>query len=143
MINSAGDKEKLKIRRLVCDKCKRIHHELPDCIVPYKRHCAETIEKIINGKNNDAPCNSSIIRRVLSWWNIVLPYFLHIIKSLSEKYNVKFGEPPAFVEIVRAAVNSNNWVFANSICTRSFGICGFSPAVIKLFRKEKNQTIFK
>jgi len=119
LLDTAGIKQKLKIRRLKCEKCERIHHELPDCIVPYKLHCAETIENVIEGKNVDVPCERRTIRRVLAWWNIVLPYFLQILKSLSEKHGIRFGEPPAFVEIIRAAVNSNNWIFSNLICTRS------------------------
>ena len=47
IIDSGGEKVKLVIRRLRCERCKRIHHELPDCIVPYKRHCSETIEAVI------------------------------------------------------------------------------------------------
>ena len=71
------------------------------------------------GESAEAPCDNHTIRRVLTWWSIVLPYFLYILKSLSEKYRIKFGEAPAFVEIIRAVVNSNNWIFANSFCTRS------------------------
>jgi transposase len=46
-----GDKEKtrLVIRRLICDKCHKLHSELPDMVVPYKRHGRETVEAIVNG----------------------------------------------------------------------------------------------
>ncbi|MGI6467766.1 MAG: DUF6431 domain-containing protein [Syntrophomonadaceae bacterium] len=37
-IDSLGEKVILSIRRLRCVECKRIHHELPDMLVPYKRH---------------------------------------------------------------------------------------------------------
>ena len=110
--DSAGGKLKLMIRRLYCPKCKRIHHELPDCIVPYKRHLADTIEAIVNGIRAGLPCESRVIRRILTWWEKVLPYYLGIIKSLSEKYQVELGGTPSFREIVRAAANSNNWIFA-------------------------------
>ncbi|WP_445349419.1 DUF6431 domain-containing protein [Desulforudis sp. DRI-14] len=36
-IDSLGDKIVLIIRRLGCVACHRIHHELPDMLVPYKR----------------------------------------------------------------------------------------------------------
>ena len=44
--DSAGNKITLIIRRLRCQSCRKIHHELPDRVIPYKRHCAETVEKI-------------------------------------------------------------------------------------------------
>jgi hypothetical protein len=118
MTDSTGEKIKLSIRRLKCVKCRRIHHELPDCVVPYKRHCAETIEEIIKG-NEEIPCESRTIRRIRLWWKIVSSYFKNIIKSLAEKYEVRFQPAPDFREIIRAAVNSNNWISAGEICTRS------------------------
>jgi len=119
LIDSLGQKMNLMIRRLYCPKCGRIHHEIPDCVVPYKRHCAETIEKIIEGKIAGASCENRTVRRIQSWWKIVMLYFMNIIKSLAQKHRIEFRGQPAFREMVRAAVNSNNWIFANSICTRS------------------------
>ena len=112
-------KKILVIRRLHCENCNRIHHELPDCLVPYKRYGAKIIESIAANNTKDAPCPIGTVRRLRGWWAAVMPYFLNIIKSLVEKFGVRFGEPPAFRETVRAAVNSNNWVFAHQVCTRS------------------------
>ena len=39
-----GTRQILIIRRLYCEACERIHHELPDCLVPYKRYDAESLE---------------------------------------------------------------------------------------------------
>ena len=119
LVDAAGSKMKLIIRRLYCPNCKRLHHELPDCIVPFKRHCAETIEEIISGKSEGVPCDYRTIWRIAAWWKEALPYFMGILKSLAEKYKTSFHEPPAFREITRAAANSNNWIFTGSICTRS------------------------
>ena len=116
---SDGEKRKLIIRRLKCDKCRKIHHELPDCIVPYKRHSAETIENIISGKNDKVPCETGTIRRIMQWWKIAGEYYLNILKSLTEKYQIEFHEPPKFREIIRAVVNTNNWLCPKIICTRT------------------------
>jgi hypothetical protein len=114
------DKEILLIRRLYCDKCKRIHHELPDCLVPYKRYSADAIENIVDGQAvEDAPCPESTVKRLRGWWSAVKQYFLHILLTLMEKFGVSFGSPPAFRETVRAVANSNNWIFAHQVCTRS------------------------
>jgi hypothetical protein len=83
--------------------------------VPYKRHCADTIEAIISGIREGLPCESRVIRRILGWWDKVLPYYLGIVKSLLEKYGMVLGTAPAFKEIVRAAANSNNWIFAGFV----------------------------
>ena len=119
LTESSGSKVKLIIRRLRCVECKRIHHELPDCVVPYKRHSAETIGKIINDDTTELPCETGTIRRIRLWWKIVLEYYLNILKSLAEKYNMKFGVPPSFKETTRAVVNTNNWISWKKICTRT------------------------
>jgi len=58
----------LLIRRFYCFQCKRVHHELPDIIVPYKRHGAQTIENVIN-KNEETPVimEESTIKRIENW----------------------------------------------------------------------------
>ena len=109
----------LIIRRLHCIKCDSIHHELPDCIVPYKRYSAETIKKVLNDQAEDVPDEPNTIRRIRGWWKAVGPYFLAILISLTEKFKIAFGKPPTFREIVRAITNSNNWIFAHQVCTRS------------------------
>ena len=42
-----GSQKKLIIRRMRCDSCERIHHELPDILVPFKRYGSETIESVL------------------------------------------------------------------------------------------------
>jgi hypothetical protein len=124
LIDRDGVKIILIIRRLYCAKCERIHHELPDCIVPYKRHCAETIEEIISsGTKAEGPVKESrSLQRILAWWLVMLPYFLGVLTGLAEKHNTQFGDPPAFKTIIRAVVNSNRWNSAHSMSTRSAAV---------------------
>jgi hypothetical protein len=124
LVSDDEKKMTLLIRRLFCPECGRIHHELPDCIVPYKRHCAATIEKIIDDKAEEPPCESKTIRRIKTWWKIIGAYLKSLLESLGEKYKTGFRNPPAFKEMIRAAVNTNNWTFANLICTRSVFVSG-------------------
>ena len=109
MIDSAGEKQTLVIRRLRCDECKHIHHELPDILMPYKRHCMETIENVIAGKTEDVPCEISTISRIRAWWIACQLYFESIMASLRTKYGAVFNARPAPREIVKAVVNSHNW----------------------------------
>lgn len=46
-IQSSGEKAKIIIRRMRCKDCNRVHHELPDLLVPYRRYEAESIELVI------------------------------------------------------------------------------------------------
>ncbi|WP_372459238.1 DUF6431 domain-containing protein [Alkalihalobacillus deserti] len=34
----SGEKERLVIRRLQCKECTKIHHELLDLLIPYRRY---------------------------------------------------------------------------------------------------------
>ena len=114
LYKSEIEKQTLIIRRLRCEKCDKIHHELPDCIVPYKRYSASAIEAITTVSAKKI-CSDNAARRIRGWWEAVKPYFLAILLTLIEKLDVSFGNPPAFKEIVRAVANSNNWIFAHQI----------------------------
>jgi hypothetical protein len=111
LILSGEEKITLMIRRLQCEHCGRIHHELPDILVPYKRHCSATIEAVIGGGDQVA-VETRTNQRIAEWWRKVGTYFLRVMKSLFVKYEIPPVEKPAFGEVVRAAVNSGNWIFA-------------------------------
>ena len=108
-IDGGGVKLTLVIRRVQCLSCKKIHHELPDILIPYKRHCANTIGKVIAGDAGDVCCEDSTIRRIGAWWAACLLYFESILTSLREKYEIIFSAHPAPKEIVRAVVNAHLW----------------------------------
>ena len=113
-IDSGGITRILVIRRLRCKGCLVIHHELPDMLVPYKRHCAETIEGVVNGKPESTCCDNRAAIRIKAWWETCRLYFENALASLSEKYGVKFPQRPAPREIVRAVVNANLWIHTRS-----------------------------
>ena len=117
VINTAGDKEKLIIRRLRCRTCHKIHHELPDYVIPYKRHCSETVESIINGGAEDICCDFVTEHRIRSWWATVIVYFEKVLASLRTKYGMTFPDDPTPREIVRALTNTNLWVHTRTAMT--------------------------
>ena len=43
-IDNNGIKKVLKIRRLKCKHCNKTHNELPDFLVPKKRHARKTLQ---------------------------------------------------------------------------------------------------
>lgn len=113
-IDSAGNKETLIIRRLRCQTCRIIHHELPDRVIPYKRHCAQTVENIISGDVDDVCCDFVTESRIRAWWDAVYMYFKSVLVSLQTKYETVFSSNPAPREIVRAVVNANYWIHTRS-----------------------------
>jgi hypothetical protein len=113
-IDAEGEAQTLIIRRLRCKGCRAIHHELPDILVPYKRHCADTVEKIVVGNPQGLPCEESTIRRIKSWWEDCRLYFECALTSLREKHGAIFPERPAPREIIRAVVNANLWLHTRS-----------------------------
>jgi hypothetical protein len=114
VIGSTGVGMILIIRRLRCKECHAIHHELPDMVIPYKRHCAETVEKIIGGQKDGLPCEESTIRRIRAWWAVCRLYFESVLVSLREKYGMFLSAKSAPRKIVRAVANANLWVHTRS-----------------------------
>lgn len=107
-ISSEGDRESVQIRRMKCSVCLRIHHELPDFLLPYKRHCAQTVESIVNGETEDVPCTPCCAHKLRTWWLLVSSYFAAILCTLIESVGAIFSEGHPFKETIRAVVNSNN-----------------------------------
>ena len=64
-----GVKKHIKIRRLRCVSCKKIHRELPISILPYKHYEADVIEGVRKGYITqdtigfeDYPCSMTMLR---------------------------------------------------------------------------------
>jgi ribosomal protein L44E len=108
VIMPEGKPKILRIRRLKCSNCKKNHHELPDMIVPYKRHCAQTVESIVTGQEETVCCEESSINRIKTWWADIQVYIKSVLASLKEKYGIDFAGAK-IPEIVRALVNTNLW----------------------------------
>ena len=69
-----GFTEHLSVRRMFCSHCRRLHVELPDCLVPRKHYDAEVISGVIEGAvsqddldSEDHPC-AMTMRRWIKWY---------------------------------------------------------------------------
>ena len=114
-IEADGNKQIFVIRRLRCKDCGHVHHELPDLLVPFKRHCAETIEQVVSGGEPVSPLGKPTIRRIRNWWTEVSQYFLNILRTLEARHGVKLSASLKTSEIVRAVVNSHFWIHTRSV----------------------------
>lgn len=129
-LSSKGEKLAVVIRRLKCTKCNRIHHELPDILVPYKRYLSECIEAIIEGEEDGICCENSSIYRIREWFGGMIGYIAGSLGAIAAKLGIEIEvkEKSAFQRIkayvgkekgwlaraVRTIVNTNNWVHTRS-----------------------------
>jgi hypothetical protein len=78
MKNEGGEKQWLMIRRFRCRRCKKLHNELPDCLVAFKHYKAEIISGVVDGivtpddlDSENYPCAGTIYLW-LRWFQINL-----------------------------------------------------------------------
>jgi hypothetical protein len=116
-----GNPQVYVIRRLKCKECRKIHHELPDLLVPYKRHSVQTIEAVITEHSHTSSAEShstgvhrTTVKKVQSWWSHVTLQFGYLRQSLEARYDVDLSALAAVREIVRAFVNTHSWVQTRS-----------------------------
>ncbi len=130
-INGVGEKVVLIIRRLFCLNCHQIHHELPDILVPYKRHERESIEAVVtSNKALTIPADESTIRRWRNWFLEFSQYFLGCLESIAIRYGREavednahlpesmlqkiwhyVGNAPGWLaRVVRPIANANLWI---------------------------------
>jgi hypothetical protein len=105
------EKRIVHIRRLRCCECGKIHHKLPDLLVPYKRHCADTVASIAAGETDVVPSDPICTYKIKQWWSLMLPYFAGVLAAITASTGVKFAEKTTFRKIVRVVVNGNYWAF--------------------------------
>jgi hypothetical protein len=130
-INSAGSRIILRIRRLRCKVCRSIHHELPDILVPYKRHCSESIESVLEPEGTICvAADDSTIRRWREWFRRYIDHFTGCLESITARLVGKtakkvtrfsmsgfqrvidlVGDAPGWLaRVVHPVANTNNWI---------------------------------
>lgn len=133
----SGDTSIYNIRRLRCDHCKSIHHELPDFLVPYKRYESECIEMVLsNPTHHDVPADESTLIRWTEWFKSSIEYWIGCLISIKlrttqeniplkrsslrsetalQKIGRLVGDAPRWLDrIVRPLVNFNLWIHTRS-----------------------------
>ncbi len=64
------------LRRLRCQKCKRMHIKLPDIFIPYKRYSAVVIVSVIEERTSGAPYEERTRQKICSWYRRVKSHLL-------------------------------------------------------------------
>jgi hypothetical protein len=133
--NKAGESNVLIIRRLRCCNCNKIHHELPNILVPYKRYDSDSIETVVTGNINlDVAVDDSTINRWKTWFKLIANHFIGCLISINTRFDKKavidlsslpksvllrilhfVGNEYAWLaRVVRSIANSNNWIHTRS-----------------------------
>ncbi|WP_420852239.1 DUF6431 domain-containing protein [Paenibacillus hamazuiensis] len=73
-----GESRVLVVRRLPCSECRSIHHELPDCVVPYKRYKAVCIEQVVSEPeaSSTVAVDEATLRCWKNWFQRIRTYCL-------------------------------------------------------------------
>jgi len=87
--NSLSEQLTLRIRRLRC-KCGKIHHELPDILVPYKRYEAACIEKVVSEPKGSATIalDESTICRWKAWFRERIAHWIGGLVSIAIRFKL-------------------------------------------------------
>lgn len=129
LYNAEGERKVLVIRRLSCLLCGRVHHELPDLVVPYKRYDSASLEAVIDSTAAlSVAADDSTIYRWKKWFTALSWQFYSILKALAFRFgnpvealpetsrslllvlrNYTGACPGWLAEVVRLVTNTNNW----------------------------------
>jgi len=110
--------EVYRLRVMECKKCGRSHRELPDEVVPYKRHSVDMIESIAasDRENHETLTDHSTWRRITLWVIWFFRYAQNVLEGLkvvAASSQTEFpGKTfrPSLACYVRIVVNSGNWI---------------------------------
>lgn len=109
-ITSDGEQTRYWLRRLRCQSCLKLHLELPDTLIPYKRYQAQVIEQTITGSTGPVPHEERTRQKIRRWYQRVHQHLSGVWQSIRSGL-ASPGRPPTLSALVRAAVNSGMWLF--------------------------------
>lgn len=123
------------IRRLRCETCRKIHHELPNILVPYKRYDAASIEQVVSQPNPTVAADESTLLRLRQWFAAWSTYAVGCMDAVAHRFNlpVKGWSNPSqsplrtighyvgdadgwLARAVRPIANTYLWIHTRSAC---------------------------
>jgi hypothetical protein len=88
-MQSDGTKSRLVIRRTQCESCSRIHHELPDILIPYNHYDAESIEGVLaEPEHANVAADESTLLRWRAWFAAWSVYAQGVLTSLALRFDL-------------------------------------------------------
>jgi hypothetical protein len=134
-IESSGAKKSLIIRRMRCEPCRRVHHELPSMLVPYKRYDAASIEEVVEKSNPAVAADESTLYRQRQWFAFWSDYAVECLLAIALQFNLPVESMSSSLHsplqrighyvgnkagwlgrTVRPIANSHLWIQTRSAC---------------------------
>jgi hypothetical protein len=134
--SATGEVRVLALRRLRCAGCRKIHHELPDCLVPYKRYESTCVEDVVSEEAGVSvvAADDSTLYRWRSWFQEQATYWQGALTSIAARFHHEplevlstpslsahqrigqiVGEAPGWLaRVVRPITNVNLWLHTRS-----------------------------
>ena len=134
-IQSSGEKTLLVIRRLRCEVCRKIHHELPNILVPYKRYDAASIEETVSQPKPAVAADESTLLRLRQWFAAWSTYAVGCLAAVAHRFDLPVQESSTpsqsplqiigrfvgdadgwLARVVRPIANTHLWIHTRSAC---------------------------
>ena len=128
------ERRNYRLRVMECRCCGKTHRELPEGIVPYKRHGLNSLCEIAEATESQYTCESSTWLRIRFWLAWFLWYAQNIMEGLiaSEQLPKTFHPGHSLyrrtASFVRLVVNSGNWEQHRSAMTSIFASAILMPS---------------
>lgn len=113
---ATGEQVTYGIRRLRCVGCRRIHHELPDLLVPYKHYEAVAMESVISpGTMLDVAADESTLYRWRLWFAQMAVYWIGGLQAIAYRFKLPVEDPSgsspsSLLGIGRFVGNGSGWM---------------------------------
>jgi hypothetical protein len=104
---SRGEQRLLVIRRLRCQNCRKIHHELPDCVVPYKRYESACVENGVSSEPAEivVAADHSTLCRWRSWFRSQTTHLLGCLASIAIRFGLDVAEGSSYLRKLHTIVS--------------------------------------
>lgn len=138
VIKDSGEHMVIVIRRLRCVNCRKIHHELPDFIIPYKRYESSCIERVVSEPSDasQVAADNATLYRWQGWMREQTTYLTGCLASIAMRFHQYPAKPLSdalqsahhrighyvgqavgwLARTVRSVTNSNLWLHTRSAC---------------------------
>ncbi|MDI9469009.1 MAG: DUF6431 domain-containing protein [Bacillota bacterium] len=99
------------LRRLRCQEtsCRKLHTELPDVLIPYKRYKRETFEAVTDYQKPDVPTDDRTHRKMRAWFR----YFRDCFDEIHTSILARLRLPPrlfyTLCDMVTLLVTGGHW----------------------------------
>ena len=110
-IDKQGKPRQYSLRRLRCQACGKMHLELPDFLLPYKRYEAVVIVDVVTQDQVSMPYEERTIKKIKRWFAKIKSALQGVWHRLVVSGFASPDINPNLLLMVKAAVNSGFWSY--------------------------------